>query len=250
MRRFGAGGETGRWRRSLRYAARLPASTLREIAAGARGAGAEAGAVAAEAEAHLLDRLGAAVPVVPDAGCDWAARPELWRTRMTPRGIAALPSPTRLPGGVSLFHDGHEDALGLRQDPDPLSTRGGAPFGLVLEIYGFDGSFVSLVHDLPPEALAGLGRDHYIAVRLTVERERPVEIFARLNVRHGPNLEQMVRQVDLRQSPGLAEFDLACTGIDDRRVEGAWLDLIVESPAMTRIAFRDMVVLRALRAHV
>lgn len=77
-----------------------------------------------------------------------------------------------------------------------------------------------------------------------------MEVFARLNVRHGPNLEQIVRQVDFGRSPGLAEFDLAGTAIDDRRIEGAWLDLIVEKPAMTRIAPRDMVVLRALHAHV
>ena len=49
---------------------------------------------------------------------------------------------------------------------------------------------------------------------------------------------------------GLAEFDLAFTKIRERRVTKAWLDLILEGPAMNRIAIRDLVVLRAPRADV
>jgi hypothetical protein len=73
---------------------------------------------------------------------------------------------------------------------------GDARYGLVLEVYRFDGSFVSFVHDLPPEAIAGLTLNHFIAVDIKAEREQPVEVYARLNVQHGPNVEQMVRQVD------------------------------------------------------
>jgi hypothetical protein len=55
----------------------------------------------------------------------------------------------------------------------------------VLEVYRFDGSFVSFVHDLPPEAIAGLTLNHFIAVDIRAEREQPVEVYARLNVQHG-----------------------------------------------------------------
>ena len=127
---------------------------------------------------------------------------------------------------------------------------GDARFGLILEVYRFDGSFVSLVHDLPAEATSGLTLNHYIAVSLLAEREQPVEVYVRLNVQHGPNVEQIVRQVDFRDEVGLAEFDLAYTKINERRIERAWMDLIVEGPEMTRIAIWDFVVMRAPRAEV
>jgi hypothetical protein len=44
---------------------------------------------------------------------------------------------------------------------------------------------------------------------------------------------------------GRAEFDLAYTKINERRIEKAWLDLILEGPEMTRIAIWDVVVMRA-----
>ena len=74
--------------------------------------------------------------------------------------------------------------------------------------------------------------------------------YARLNVQHGPNVEQLVREVEFKGEEGKAEFDLAYTRINDRRIEKAWLDLILESPEMTRIAIRDCVVLRAPRADI
>jgi hypothetical protein len=120
----------------------------------------------------------------------------------------------------------------------------------VLEVYRFDGSFVSFVHDLPPEAIAGLTLNHFIAVDIRAEREQPIEVYARLNVQHGPNVEQMVRQVDFKGDGGRAEFDLAYTKINERRIEKAWLDLILEGPEMTRIAIWDVVVMRAPRADV
>jgi hypothetical protein len=78
-----------------------------------------------------------------------------------------------------------------------------------------------------------------------------VEVYARLNVQHGPNVEQMVRQFDFQgRQRGRAEFDLAYTKINERRIEKAWLDLILEGPEMTRIAIWDVVVMRAPRADV
>jgi hypothetical protein len=120
----------------------------------------------------------------------------------------------------------------------------------VLEVYSFDGSFVSFVHDLPAAALSGLTLNHFIAVDIRAEREQPVEVYARLNVQHGPNVEQMVRQVEFKGDGGRAEFDLAYTKINERRIEKAWLDLILEGPEMTRLALWDMVVMRAPRADV
>lgn len=183
--------------------------------------------------------------------CDWAARPGPWCERMRPRGLACVPSPTALPGGMTLFHDASDPQLCLRQEGRsnmPEAARGGALFGLVLEVYRFDGSFISLVHDLPDGAVQGLTLNHYITVDLRIEREHPVEIYARLNIQHGPNVENLVRQVNVKDGRGIAEFDMAYSTINEKRIEKAWLDLIVEGPEMTRIALWDMTLTRAPRA--
>jgi hypothetical protein len=152
-----------------------------------------------------------------------------------------------LAGGIKVFHDATNADFSLIQERAPLWVEG-PQFGLVLEVYRSDGSFISFVQDLPGEALVGLTRNHFIALRLVTEREQPVEIYARLNVQHGPNVEQIVRQVEFDGNDGKAEFDLAYSKINEKRIEKAWLDLIIEGPKMTRIALWDMVLLRAPRA--
>ena len=80
------------------------------------------------------------------------------------------------------------------------------------------------------------------------EQERPVEMFARLNIRHGPNTEQIVREIG-RDDP-VVEFDLAYSDINEKRIGGLWLDLIIDRPAMNRIVFRDVTLARYPRAEI
>ena len=44
--------------------------------------------------------------------------------------------------------------------------------------------------------------------------EKPLEIFARLNIKHGPNVEQIVRELPLNEEEVMVEFDLAYTRIE------------------------------------
>jgi hypothetical protein len=246
MERFGLGQSMKRWRRALQSPGALSAGDLRAMLRDMRAMRARLDRLSADAGSVLLARASDAPHV--DGQNDWIGRPAPWTSVMRPRGMVDLASPTRLPGGVTLFHDATRSDLSLRQEPAPggEATR----FGLVLEVYRFDGSFVSLVHDLPEEAVRGLTLGHYISVHIRAEREHPVEVYARLNVQHGPNVEQMVRQVDFREDEGRAEFDLAYTQINERRIEKAWLDIILEGPEMTRIAIWDVLVMRAPRADV
>jgi hypothetical protein len=73
-------------------------------------------------------------------------------------------------------------------------------------------------------------------------------MFARLNIRHGPNTEQVVRE--LATGDPVAEFDLACTNVNERRIEALWLDLIIDRPAMNRIVFTDVTFARYPRAEI
>ena len=81
-------------------------------------------------------------------------------------------------------------------------------------------------------------------------RENPIEIYARLNIQHGPNTEQMVRQLDLSDDVGLAEFDLAYSNINEKRVEKIWIDLIFDNPGMNQVLLRDLTLTRAPRADI
>lgn len=248
IERLGLGHSLRRWRRLLDGAERLSVSEIRDMQRDMRQTRERLDQLDGAAETARLARMGPPEPVAGDTW-DWIARPAPWNEAMRPRGRVDLPSPTHLPGGVTLYHDAARHDLSLRQER-ASGGHGDARFGLVLEVYRFDGSFVSFVHDLPEAAIAGLTLNHFLAVDVRMDREQPVEVFARLNVQHGPNTEQMVRQIDFRGEAGRAEFDLAYTRINEKRIEKAWLDLILEGPEMTRIAIWDLVVMRAQRADV
>ena len=178
---------------------------------------------------------------------DWAWRPEVWRGPLPRPGIVAAPSKSRLGNEATLFHDCTQSELTLRQmrnrRDDDL-----APFGLRLDVFRFDGTFLSLVIDLPPEATTGLTRNHLLRVATVIDVEKPLEIFARLNVKHGPNTEQLVREFSLETRETMVEFDLAYSGLDENRVERAWLDLIFEAPEMNQVMLRDLNMARYRRA--
>ena len=114
----------------------------------------------------------------------------------------------------------------------------------------FDGSFLSVVLDLPEESVRGLTLRHVIRLDAVVELEKPLEIFVRLNIKHGPNTEQLVREMPLQSSEAFVEFDLAYSRMNERRIERAWVDLIFEGPEMNQIVLRDVTLSRRPRAEV
>lgn len=163
--------------------------------------------------------------------------------------MVEVPSPHKLSDSVTLFHDCVRSEITLRQSRNTDPTVAAA-FGLLLDVYRFDGSFLSLVLSLPDAATLGISRNHYFSLRARITRENPIEIYARLNVQHGPNTEQMVRQLDMTDDAGLAEFDLAYSNINEKRVEKAWIDLIFDNPAMNQVQLNDLTLTRAPRADL
>ncbi len=186
-------------------------------------------------------------PVPGPEQCDFALRPDLWKAPIRPRGGVAIPSPTSLSPDVTLFHDCPAPELSFRQI---RAGRGVARYHLALDVFRFAGGFISLVQNLPQDAVDGLTRGHFFVVNLDVDCEEPLEIFGRLNLQSGPNTEQMVREMPVREGRATAEFDLAYTKINEKRMERAWLDLIFEGPQMNRLLLRDMTITRAPRADI
>lgn len=182
-------------------------------------------------------------------GTDWAWRPDLWRGPIAVPGVAAAPRKTEIAPGATLFHDCPAGEITVRQIRNTRESDL-APYGLRLDVFRFAGSFLSIALDLPDEAVQGLQLRHLIRLEAAVDCESPIRIFARLNVRHGPNTEQVVRDLSGSGGEAVAEFDLSYTRMVEKRVEKMWVDLIFDGPAMNQMILRDLTLTRRPRAEL
>jgi hypothetical protein len=180
--------------------------------------------------------------------CDWAWRPDAWRGPIVPPAYAGITSGTQLGTGLKLFHDCPLGEISVRQirSADALAQ---APYGVVLDIFGFEGSFLSLVFDLP-EAGRATTRNHILRITGALEMEREIESFARLNLKHGPNTEQLVSELVVQDGRFMAEFDLGHADVNEKRLENIWLDIIFDRPAMNRVVMGDLTLMRRPRADL
>ncbi|WP_157994780.1 DUF6478 family protein [Paracoccus tegillarcae] len=182
-------------------------------------------------------------------GTDWSWRPAVLSQALPDPEHVAPASGRRLSDEMALWHDCPDKALTLRQRPQ----TDGAPFDLLLEVPRFGGSYLSVSFDLPASAMNGLTSAHILRLATVLRSQEGASIYARLNVTHGPNTENILRHVDLtRSDPSgryLVEFDLAGTDLNQNRLEKIWLDLIVEQPRLESVTLAELVMSRHLRAN-
>lgn len=238
-----------RWRAAAEESSRAPLSELRRQRNHARQLRTHLDRLIHTADGRLaLPQIGSSFFPRPH-GTDWSWRPEMWRGPLPERGLSSVPAKARLGDEVQLFHDCAFSELTLRQ---LRNTREEdlAPFGLRMDVFKFDGSFLSLVVDLPPAAAEGMTRQHLLRVDSIIESEKPIEIFARLNIQHGPNTEQIVRELPMEEKNIVVEFDLAYSRLNEKRIEKIWLDLIFEAPDMNQVVLRDLTFSRHRRAAI
>ncbi len=242
-------GALSRWRRAARQAATTELTRLRSLRQKARQLRLHLDELMYVADSRLaLPRIGSNAFPKP-AGTDWSWRPQIWRGPLPRKGMASVPSKTPIGDEVTVFHDCRISELTLRQLRNSREEDL-APFGLRMDVFRFDGSFLSLVLDLPDSACEGLKKRHLVRLDTIIETEKPLEIFARLNVRHGPNTETIVRELPLYQEDVSVEFDLAYSKLNEKRVERMWVDLIFEGPEMNQITIRDITFSRYPRAEL
>jgi hypothetical protein len=181
-------------------------------------------------------------------GTEWAHRPEAWSGPVSPSGMSSVKSKSRIGNELALFHDCGTSEMTLRQIRNNREEDL-APFGIQLDVFNFEGSFLSLAVEMPNDAVEGLKKEHIVRLNLIIDSERPQEMFARLNLRHGPNTEQIVRELDLSTREMFVEFDLFYTNFKENRAQSLWFDLIFESPSMNQITIRDVSIIRRRRAN-
>lgn len=183
------------------------------------------------------------------SGTDWAWRPKPWQAIAdTPAHAPAL-SKMEITNELVIFHDCPRGEIILRQVRNTQDTDL-APFGIVLETFQFTGSYLSLVIEVPKESCDGLRKRHLIRLAALITREKPTAIYARLNVKNGPNTEQVLLTLPDDAPETMVEFDLAYSGLNERRAERMWIDLMIERPAMNKLTIRDLTLSRYPRAEI
>jgi len=242
-------GAIARWAAAARRATAADLDVLRHQRHRARQIRAHVDELMHVADNRLaLPRIGSNAFSRP-GGTEWSWRPRLWRGPLARKGMSAVPSKTNLGDEVTVFHDCKISELTLRQ---VRNTREAdlAPFGLRMDVFRFDGSFLSVVIDAPQSACDGLQRRHIVRVNAIMEVEKPIEVFARLNIKHGPNTEQLVLELPHGQEDSMVEFDLGYSELNEKRIERMWLDLIFEGPEMNQVTIRDITFCRYTRAEI
>lgn len=238
-----------RWARAARNAAGMKLPVLRQNRLAARLLRTHLDKLIHQADERLaLPAIGSMSFPKPH-NADWSWRPELWRGPLAQPGMSSVQTKSMLGKEVTLFHDCRLSELTLRQMRNQREEDL-APYGVRMDVFKFDGSFLSLVVDLPEGATRGLKKTHLLGMNCIVEMEKPLEIFARLNIKHGPNTEQIVRELPLHEEDVMVEFDLAYSNLNEKRVEKAWIDLIFEGPEMNQVVLRDLTFSRRPRAQL
>jgi len=238
-----------RWRRAAEQADNSSLPVLRRQRDQARGLRVHLDRLIQVADGRLLHPSTGPDHFPKPLGTDWAWRPELWRMPMTVPGLASVPRKARLDSRVAVFHDCHLAEISLRQirnsDDSDL-----APFGLAVETFEFHGTFLSVSVELPDAAAAGLTRQHAIRAGVMARHEHPDVLFARLNIQHGPNTEQVLREIQPDRAVSFVDFDLAHLEFNEKRVRKIWLDLILQAPRLNRVVLRDLTLCRYHQADL
>ena len=205
----------------------------------------------AKALANIEDRIHqptSAFSLQDEGVSEWSWRPDMWRGQVSPTGLASVPSGARFGEAVKIFHDCALSENALRQIPNTRSEDL-TTYGLRVDICAFTGSFMSVVVDLPVEALAGLSKRNLLRFGLDVSVERGMPAYARLNLKHGPNTEQLVQSLPLGFR-STVDFDLGFTELNENRIEGAWVELIFDKLELNQGIIHDLHMSRCPRAEL
>ncbi|MEP1933861.1 MAG: DUF6478 family protein [Paracoccaceae bacterium] len=236
-----------RWARASRETAKSEISSVRNLRQQARQLRTQLNRFIQMADERVDKPLVGSTSTAAPHDSDWTWRPELWRSQLTAHGMASAQSESTLGSEVELFHDCKLAELSMRQLRNQRLADL-APYSLCMEVFKFDGSFLSIAIDLPDDAAKGLKRSHLLRIDTVIKVEKPLQIFARLNIKQGPNLEQIVRELPMDNQDLWVEFDLLYTKLNEKRLEKAWIDLIFEDPELNQFVIYDFTVSRRPRA--
>ena len=179
--------------------------------------------------------------------CDWAWRPKAWSHALKRQTSKNLKSGTQIGEGLTLFHDCPIRDIVVEQSECPDSH---APFDISIKVGKFDGSFFSLVFDLPREAQSSMDIIHIIGISGRIKLPLDIKAFARVNVKHGPNTERVLDALTQEAGSFKVELDLGEAMIKDKAMDHAWIDIIFENPAHADVIIHDLALTRHPRFEI
>ena len=179
---------------------------------------------------------------------DYSHRPDAWRGPISPAGRAPARNEASIGADATLYHDSRIDGISLRQVRNS-SSDDLAAFGVVLDVLGYDGSFLSVVLRAPDGMIHDLHKRHVMRVSLRLDSERETDLYLRANLKHGPNTTQETVKMRRDGAEATGEFDLAYSDFIEGRVEHIWFDIFFEDPALNQFFLRDLTLSRHIRAN-
>lgn len=171
----------------------------------------------------------------------WGYTPRLWNSSAHEISGNILTG-TELAENVTLHHDGTGSNFTIMPPTESV--------GLDFRFADFSGSFMSIAFGFPETAAKSIGRHDLLRISMTSSADENFQAYARLNLRHGPNNEQIIRMMDIGEGESFAEFDIFYTEFEPSRASDAWIDLIINEPAGRKFVLSDVVILRRVRASL
>ncbi len=171
----------------------------------------------------------------------WGYTPPLWDSSAH-EIFGNILTGTELAKHVTLHHDGVGSNFAIRPPAEGI--------GLDFEFEQFSGSFMSIAFGFPEKAAKSIGRHDLLRISVISSADKSFQAYARLNLRHGPNNEQIIRMIDIGDGESFAEFDIFYTEFEPNRASDAWIDLIINNPANCKFSLSDVVILRRVRASL
>ncbi|MEL7278691.1 MAG: DUF6478 family protein [Pseudomonadota bacterium] len=230
------------WLRWTDPSADLPPTMLKRLRRQARNGADVLRRVERAADAALSAPVSEQVLLQPTEDAEFHHRPALFCGQVD-RAFHDSPG-TGLAVGpdLTLHHDLEEAVFS--------AALGTGPPSLMIEGYEMRGSFLSLAIALPDMEAPRTSRDRLIRLAYDFTMDVPGPVYARLNLRHGPNVEQITRALDLQASENWVEFDAFYTEYEPARGTAMWIDLIFEPPRMNALTIRDLAVMRRPRVSL
>ena len=202
---------------------------------------------------ETVEQAGLAVDAPPSdpskglpGGTLWAIRPEPWDKPLRLEHGRAATNGDQIAGGVTLYFEAKEAKVFLRQSLSPQDSE--SAFALSLDIAEFDGEYVSLALGLPKDEIPNVQRTDLIRLDLSYGSTVPINAVARANIKIGPNIERITREIDRTRANPAVEFDLHYAELEAQEISDVWVDLIFERPSSNVITVNDLRLSRRPRA--
>ena len=178
---------------------------------------------------------------------DWVWRPKLWHSTANP-ALSGLSSDTALSNEVKLFHYAQYAQITSRQIKQ-TAYQDAPAFGLSLDVYEFNGGYISLEIRLPHCVTETLSHRHLIRMDWHLTLTKPLRVFARLNIKkNGPNTTNIIVPLSINTKTKWAQFDLSTVKFAKRQLKNIWVDLIFGTLALNKISLQGIAFCRKRRA--